>query len=253
MSFDAAFEFTATTAPTPVRLGGALVTRYFQSSSATIAPRRTAQCSRTFVRREFLAHFGARVRQFMPELLATAHLEGGVRAVVGCRAAATDRLFLETYTREPIESALGARNGILVPRENIVEIGSLACRNATAAIAIVRALDSVSARSRLYVGGIHGRRHHHERVPPFGSHAVRALPRRSVAARRCAARVGQLLRSQSVRHGGAYRGRRARSVRAAGEAAMTGASAPRRDVAAARARGCAASGHEHDRDPGCSC
>jgi hypothetical protein len=60
--------------------------------------------------------------------------------VVGCRAAAAEPLFLETYTREPIEMALAARNGFLVPRERIVEIGSLACRNATAAIAIVRAL-----------------------------------------------------------------------------------------------------------------
>jgi hypothetical protein len=93
-----------------------------------------------FVRREFFAHFGARVRHFMPDLLVLHGAEGGVRAVVGCRAAAAEPLFLETYTREPIETALAARNGFWVPRESIVEIGSLACRNATAAIAIFRAL-----------------------------------------------------------------------------------------------------------------
>lgn len=93
-----------------------------------------------FVRREFLTHFGARVRHFMPELLALHGHDGDIRAVVGCRAAATDRLFLETYTRRPIELALAARNGFFVPRERIVEIGNLACRNASAAIAIVRAL-----------------------------------------------------------------------------------------------------------------
>jgi hypothetical protein len=49
-------------------------------------------------------------------------------------------LFLETYTREPIEIALASSNGFFVPRERIVEIGSLACRNGTAAVAIVRAL-----------------------------------------------------------------------------------------------------------------
>jgi hypothetical protein len=93
-----------------------------------------------FVRREFFAHFGARVRHFMPELLALHDGDDAIRAVVGCRPAAAERLFLETYTREPIELALAARNGFFVPRERIVEIGSLACRSAAAAIAIVRAL-----------------------------------------------------------------------------------------------------------------
>lgn len=93
-----------------------------------------------FVRNEFFEHFGARVRHFMPELLALHDKDGGIRAVVGCRAAAAEALFLESYTREPIEAALAAANGFSVPRERIVEIGSLACRNASAAIAIVRAL-----------------------------------------------------------------------------------------------------------------
>jgi hypothetical protein len=93
-----------------------------------------------FVRREFSAHFGARVRHFMPELLALHHSDGSIRAVVGCRAAAAEPLFLETYTCEPIESALAAHNGFWVPRERIVEIGSLACRSGAAAIAIIRAL-----------------------------------------------------------------------------------------------------------------
>jgi hypothetical protein len=93
-----------------------------------------------FVRREFLEHFGARVRHFMPELLALHDAHHAIRAVVGCRAAGAERLFLETYTRQPIETALATLNGFWVPRERIVEIGSLACRNAASAIAIVRAL-----------------------------------------------------------------------------------------------------------------
>jgi hypothetical protein len=93
-----------------------------------------------FVRREFLTHFGARIRQFMPELLGLHGPDGTIRAAVGCRAAAAEPLFLETYTREPIEHALAALNGFFVPRAEIVEIGSLACRSATAAVAIVRTL-----------------------------------------------------------------------------------------------------------------
>jgi hypothetical protein len=93
-----------------------------------------------FVRREFFAHFGAHIRSFMPELLGLHAPDGAIRAVVGCRAAAAEPLFLETYTRAPIEVALGSLNGFFVPREQIVEIGSLACRNAGAALSIVRAL-----------------------------------------------------------------------------------------------------------------
>jgi hypothetical protein len=93
-----------------------------------------------FVRREFFTHFGARIRHFMPGLLGLHDYDGSVRAVVGWRAAAAEPLFLETYTREPIEIALASLNGFFVPREQIVEIGSLACRSAAAAVAIVRAL-----------------------------------------------------------------------------------------------------------------
>lgn len=93
-----------------------------------------------FVRLQFLAHFGATIRHFMPQLLCLPGTSGDIRAVVGCRPAAEERLFLEIYTRAPIEEVLAERNGFFVPRERIVEIGSLACRNATAAVAIVRAL-----------------------------------------------------------------------------------------------------------------
>jgi hypothetical protein len=93
-----------------------------------------------FVCAEFLAHFGARVTQFMPELLALRAATGELRAVVGCRPAARETLFVETYTREPIERVLARHNGFAVARERIVEIGSLACRSASGAIAIVQAL-----------------------------------------------------------------------------------------------------------------
>lgn len=94
----------------------------------------------TFVREQFLAHFDARVKRFMPELLALHDAAGAIRAVVGCRSAAHERLFLEVYTGEPIEVALARRLGIEVPRAQIVEIGSLACRSGRAAVQIVRSL-----------------------------------------------------------------------------------------------------------------
>jgi hypothetical protein len=93
-----------------------------------------------FVREEFLVHFDANVRHFMPLLLALHEPSGEPRAVVGCRAAATERLFLEAYTCEPIEAVLTRTIGAAVPRDSIVEIGSLACRSGRAAVQIVQAV-----------------------------------------------------------------------------------------------------------------
>lgn len=139
MSFAACFD-----APTAAPDRSARVRRRADAPAARIVSHGPLSPQRAlleeFVRHQFLEHFGAKIRRFMPELLGLNDSNGAIRAVVGCRAAAAERLFLEAYTREPIEDALAARNGFFVPRERIVEVGSLACRNATAAVAIVRAL-----------------------------------------------------------------------------------------------------------------
>jgi hypothetical protein len=93
-----------------------------------------------FLRREFRDHFGADLKRFMPQLVALHAPDGAVRAVVGCRSAAHEKLFLETYTIRPVEELIAERVGIVVPRAEIVEVGSLACRNGRAATEIVLAL-----------------------------------------------------------------------------------------------------------------
>jgi hypothetical protein len=139
MSFDAAPEhFTASFSAVSARSLEPRETATDLERHDRMSPRRAVL--EDFIRIAFARHFGARVRHFMPDLLLLPDEDGQPRAVVGCRAAADEPLFLETYTREPIEIALASRNGYFVPREQIVEIGSLACRNATAAVAIVRAL-----------------------------------------------------------------------------------------------------------------
>lgn len=59
---------------------------------------------------------------------------------VGCRDAATQRLFLEQYTRQPIEALLRERLGVTISREHIVEIGNLACSGARSGLTLVRSL-----------------------------------------------------------------------------------------------------------------
>ena len=138
MSFDPCLDVASAPFVNATAVAHRLATPTRLVSHEVGSPKRAAL--EEFVRREFHAHFGARIRHFMPELLGLHGPDGSIRAVVGCRPAAAEPLFLETYTREPIELALEALNGFFVPRERIVEIGSLACRNATAAVAIVRAL-----------------------------------------------------------------------------------------------------------------
>jgi hypothetical protein len=93
-----------------------------------------------FIRDEYRAHFDADVKHFMPRLIALRSGPGILRAVVGCRGAATGALFLETYTRDAIECVIAERLGADVRREQIVEVGSLACRDGRAALEIVRAV-----------------------------------------------------------------------------------------------------------------
>jgi hypothetical protein len=76
----------------------------------------------------------------MPVLLARHDPTGRIRAVVGYREAADERLFLENYTAKPIEAVIAERLGVTVPRARIVEIGSLACRDGRDATSMVRAL-----------------------------------------------------------------------------------------------------------------
>jgi hypothetical protein len=76
----------------------------------------------------------------MPQLLALEDQAGRFHAVVGCRSAADGPLFLERYTRAPIERLISRHAGMAVRRSEIVEIGSLACRGGRAAVEIISGL-----------------------------------------------------------------------------------------------------------------
>ncbi|MBN1240954.1 MAG: thermostable hemolysin [Gammaproteobacteria bacterium] len=93
-----------------------------------------------FIADAYAKHFGARLRCFMPQLTALVDRNGREIAAVGCRGAGDETLFLEQYTRLPIERVLLEQLGVAVPRDRIVEIGSLACRDGRAALSMVRLL-----------------------------------------------------------------------------------------------------------------
>ena len=94
----------------------------------------------TFIRDEYRDHFDADVTVFMPTFLALHDADDRICAAVGCRSAALEPLFLEVYTASSIEETIAETTAVRVPRDQIAEIGSLACRDGRAAMAIIRAL-----------------------------------------------------------------------------------------------------------------
>lgn len=79
-----------------------------------------------FIRACFQRAYAANVRVLPPLLMALRGDHGELMAALGMRAAARNPLFLEQYLDVPVEVALGARLGIDVRRDGIVEVGNLA-------------------------------------------------------------------------------------------------------------------------------
>ncbi|HEX9208595.1 MAG TPA: thermostable hemolysin [Steroidobacteraceae bacterium] len=99
-----------------------------------------------YVRAAFQAKHGARVRSFMPTLLAFRDRLGSLRGVVGVRGAQQERLYLEQYLDRPVEQALDealqSRGVGTVRRDQIAEVGNLAgasCRSAVRMVAHIPA------------------------------------------------------------------------------------------------------------------
>jgi hypothetical protein len=76
-----------------------------------------------FIRRRFFQVYGAEPSLRIPELLALTSAQGTLLAAVGVRNAALERLFLEDYLSDPVESVMPV---VGVERHRIAEIAHLA-------------------------------------------------------------------------------------------------------------------------------
>lgn len=90
-----------------------------------------------FIAEVYRDAFGATVESFLPALIAFHAADGSVRAVVGLRSASDERLFVEQYLDAPAEQAVAGALATPVERSHMVEIGSLAARDAGDARAII--------------------------------------------------------------------------------------------------------------------
>lgn len=82
-----------------------------------------------FIYEVFYHAYGAKVKNFMPKLIALKDNEGMLVAAYGMRKASISRLFLEQYIEEPIEILIAKKFNKSIHREDITEIGNLAVIN----------------------------------------------------------------------------------------------------------------------------
>lgn len=83
-----------------------------------------------FIQTIYAACHGARVRHFMPTLVALRDDDDQLLAAAGYRCAGEHALFLERYLDRPVERLLAADGAPLPARERIVEVGQLVAAQA---------------------------------------------------------------------------------------------------------------------------
>jgi hypothetical protein len=94
-----------------------------------------------FIGERFAAQHNARVRHFMPCLLALEDSSGQLRGALGLRCAASGPLFLERYLNRPAEQVIAEASGGAAPsRAQLVEVGNLAASSPGAARLLIVAL-----------------------------------------------------------------------------------------------------------------
>ena len=93
-----------------------------------------------FIREVYAEHFGARLGALMPILVTLCDGDGRIQAAAGLRPADLRGLFIENYTRAPIERVLHGATGEHVGRGRIIEVGNLATRSPGSARVLFRSM-----------------------------------------------------------------------------------------------------------------
>jgi len=100
------------------------------------------QKAETFIKSVFRTAYDAGISIRYPYLISVSNAEGEILAAAGFRYAHHSPLFLEQYTRTPIEQELSVLYGKDLARREIVEIGSLASAGGGASVFLFAALAS---------------------------------------------------------------------------------------------------------------
>jgi hypothetical protein len=79
-----------------------------------------------FIARVYAERYGAKLRSFLPQLLAFRGADGELQAAVGTRRGQDGPLFVEQYLDASAEQTLAARHGVVARRDELVEVGNFA-------------------------------------------------------------------------------------------------------------------------------
>ncbi|MEJ2115921.1 MAG: thermostable hemolysin, partial [Gammaproteobacteria bacterium] len=80
-----------------------------------------------FIKKQFFIKYKAEINSLMPNIVSMVNKNGDIRAAVGYKSADKQRLYLEQYLSLPIERLLSSKEGHDIARDQIVEVGNLAC------------------------------------------------------------------------------------------------------------------------------
>ncbi len=94
----------------------------------------------SFIEGIYAQIYGASLKVAYPILISIRDAEGDILAATGFRYARDEPLFLEHYTRAPIERALSSEYGMPISRDEIAEIGNLASGGGGASIFLFAAM-----------------------------------------------------------------------------------------------------------------
>lgn len=89
----------------------------------------TRKDTERFIAAGFLKAYGARLTEFMPELMGLYH-DDALVAACGLRPAENGTLFLEQYLDHSVDIALNRATGITADRKKIIEVGNLSVSRA---------------------------------------------------------------------------------------------------------------------------
>lgn len=96
----------------------------------------------TFIKDVYCKNYRAEISVSYPTLMSVRDQGGRILAAAGFRPAASERLFLEQYTRAPVEEVLTALYKHPVARAEVAEIGNLASEGRGASIFLYAAIAS---------------------------------------------------------------------------------------------------------------
>lgn len=134
--------------------------------SSQFAPERLK--AEMFIADIYRRNYNARIRVTYPTLMSVRNGDGHILAAVGYRRASEEPLFLEQYTKEPIENVMSRIYGQPVHRDEIGEIGNLASEGRGASVFLFAAIASYLLRQGIRYATVTGTRLLHRRFATMG-------------------------------------------------------------------------------------